>query len=225
MAKNQPPADPKASGETTLNTIDAAAAPTAVSAQDAKPGSDSDAADGSGRRPLEKTTDAAGLTEEERRDVDRMQKRDAEVRAHELAHKSIAGPFGGAPVFQYLKGPDGKLYAVGGEVAIDVTPVAGNPEATARKMDQIRRAALAPTSPSMADRSVAALASQIKAQAEAEMRKDRAASERPEATGNRPGEGPVSATAPKSGEASEATFAYARTVSPASRGNDLNLLA
>lgn len=84
-----------------------------------------------------------------------------------------------------------------------MTPVAGNPEATARKMDQIRRAALAPISPSMADRSVAAFASQIKAQAEAEMRKDRAESERPDATDNRPAEGPVSApTAPKSGEAS-----------------------
>lgn len=99
LAKNQSPADPKASGETTLNTIKAAAAPTEVSAQDAKPGSDSDSADGSGRRPLEKTTDAAGLTEEERRDVSRMKTRDAEVRAHERAHKSIAGPFGGAPVF------------------------------------------------------------------------------------------------------------------------------
>ena len=220
LAKNQPPADPTASGETTLNTV------AEVSAQDAKPGRDSDSADGSGRRPLEKTTDATGLTEEERRDVSRMKKRDAEVRAHEQAHKSIAGPFGGAPVFQYLKGPDGKLYAVGGEVAIDVTPVAGNPEATARKMDQIRRAALAPISPSMGDRSVAALASQIKAQAEAEMRKDRAASEQPNATDTRPGEGPVSApTASKSGEASPATFAYTRTVSPASRGNDLNLLA
>jgi hypothetical protein len=56
------------------------------------------------------------------------------------------------------------MYAVGGEVQIDTSP-AGSPEATIRKMQQIRRAALAPSQPSGTDRAVAAQASQIETQA------------------------------------------------------------
>jgi hypothetical protein len=48
--------------------------------------------------------------------------------------------------------PDGCDYALGGEVAIDTSAIAGDPEATLRKMEQIRRAALAPANPSGQDR-------------------------------------------------------------------------
>ena len=70
----------------------------------------------------------------------------------------------GGASYQYQSGPDGNMYAVGGEVGIDTSP-AGSPEATIQKMQQIQRAALAPAQPSGTDRAVAAQAAQIEAQA------------------------------------------------------------
>lgn len=108
------------------------------------------------------------LTKEEQEVVNRLKKRDEEVRRHESAHASAGGPFAGVATYEYQRGPDGRLYAVGGEVKIDVTS-AGSPEATIRKMETIKRAALAPADPSAQDRAVAAAAEQIKLQAEAEL--------------------------------------------------------
>lgn len=71
----------------------------------------------------------------------------------------------GAARFSYQKGPDGQLYAVGGEVSIDTSAVAGNPEATLAKANIIRAAALAPADPSSQDRAVAASAAQMAAAA------------------------------------------------------------
>lgn len=75
----------------------------------------------------------------------------------------------GAPTFQYVVGPNGRRYAVGGEVRIDTSPVEGDPEATLLKAQQIRRAALAPANPSTQDRSVAAKASSLESQARQEL--------------------------------------------------------
>ena len=97
-----------------------------------------------------------GLTEAEQREVERLKARDREVRAHERAHATVGGGIAGQPQFTFVTGPDGRQYAVGGEVSIDTSPVAGNPEATIRKMEQVKRAALAPTQPSAQDRKVAA---------------------------------------------------------------------
>jgi hypothetical protein len=106
------------------------------------------------------------LTPEEEQQVEELRARDAEVRAHEAAHMAAGGSHvtGGA-TYSYQVGPDGKSYAVGGEVRIDVSSVPGNPQATIQKMQQVRGAALAPGEPSGADRAVAAQASQIEAQA------------------------------------------------------------
>ncbi len=108
------------------------------------------------------------LTEEERQVVNDLKQRDLEVRAHEQAHMAAGGPVvqGGA-TYESQHGPDGKMYAVGGEVKIDVSPER-TPEATIRKMQQIRKAALAPAQPSSTDRAVAAQAAQIEAQARME---------------------------------------------------------
>lgn len=73
----------------------------------------------------------------------------------------------------FERGPDGKQYAVGGEVHIDTTPIAGNPEATARKARRIRAAALAPADPSPQDRAVAAQAAAMEAQAKQELAQER----------------------------------------------------
>jgi len=108
------------------------------------------------------------LDPEAKQQVNQLKKRDAEVKAHEAAHMSAGGTVvqGGAS-YQYERGPDGKMYAVGGEVKIDMSPE-NSPEATIRKMQQVKQAALAPAQPSGTDRAVAARAAQIEAKARSE---------------------------------------------------------
>lgn len=108
------------------------------------------------------------LTPEEEQEVQELKQIDAEVRAHEAAHKTAGGPVAGNVTFQTVTGPDGREYAVAGEVEIDASPVANNPEATIRKMELVIRAALAPAEPSPQDRAVAAQAQQTKLQAQQE---------------------------------------------------------
>jgi len=118
------------------------------------------------------------LTDEEKEQVERLRKRDAEVRQHERAHKAAAGRYArGAPRYTYQRGPDGRLYAVEGEVPIDLSPVPGDPAATIRKMQIIQRAANAPAQPSAADRQIAAEAARIEQQARAELRRQQAEQE------------------------------------------------
>lgn len=91
-----------------------------------------------------------------------LKARDAEVRAHEQSHLAAAGPYAAGGVnYEYEVGPDGKQYAVGGEVDIDTSPVEGDPEATIRKARIIRSAAYAVSDASSADGSVAAIASSM----------------------------------------------------------------
>ncbi len=75
-----------------------------------------------------------------------------------MAHIAAGGPYvrGGAH-FEYETGPDGRRYAVGGEVSID-TSQEMDPRATLQKMRTVQRAALAPAHPSQQDRRVAAQA-------------------------------------------------------------------
>lgn len=94
--------------------------------------------------------------------------RDREVRAHEQAHVAAGGQYAGAPVYQFERGPNGVSYAVGGEVPIS-TGAEATPEATLRKAQIIRRAALAPAEPSSQDRSVAAMASRLETSARVEI--------------------------------------------------------
>ncbi len=99
------------------------------------------------------------LSREDQKKLLDLKKRDREVRAHEAAHQAAAGSLArGGASFTYETGPDGKRYAVGGEVSIDASPVPGDPQATARKMERVRAAALAPADPSGQDRQVAARA-------------------------------------------------------------------
>ncbi len=141
-------------------------------------------------------TNAEGeLTDEEKEVVEKLKARDQEVRRHEAAHAAAGGSFAGAPTFSYQQGPDGKRYAVGGEVSIDLSP-GSTPEETARKADQIRAAALAPADPSGQDQAVAAAAVQMKAQAQAEGAKQRD-EERKAKEAERAEEEPVVPGAPK----------------------------
>ncbi len=101
--------------------------------------------------------------------VSELATRDREVRAHEQTHASVGGAFAGSPSYTMEQGPNGVSYAVGGEVSISTSAISGDPEATMRKADTVRRAALAPADPSAQDRSVAAQATQIKIQAQVEL--------------------------------------------------------
>ena len=119
--------------------------------------------------PNEKKTDGS-LTEDEKKQVEKLAKRDKEVRAHEQAHLANAGGAAkGGANYEYQTGPDGKAYAVGVHVNIDASPVAGNPEATLQKAQSIQRAALAPADPSGQDRAVAASAAQMAMEAHKEI--------------------------------------------------------
>jgi len=127
-------------------------------------------------QPLEVNTAAGNgskspgkLSEEEKKQVEQLKKTDREVRAHEQAHKNVGGQFAGSASFGFQVGPDGRRYAVSGEVPIDIAPVEGDPEATITKMSTVAAAALAPAKPSGQDRRVAAQATALRAEAQAEL--------------------------------------------------------
>ncbi len=126
-------------------------------------------------RVSDRNEQAGGLSEEDLTIVSELSSRDREVRSHEQAHLSVGGIYASAPQFSYERGPDGRNYAVGGEVSIDAGAVAGDPEATIRKLEQVRRAALAPAEPSPQDRRVAAQANQGIIQARADLTEQRQA--------------------------------------------------
>lgn len=95
-----------------------------------------------------------------------LRQRDQEVRVHEAAHLATAGGLAvGGMQFEYQVGPDGKQYAVGGEVGIEISP-GKTPEETLQKARQIQQAALAPADPSPQDYAVAQQAMQMQIQAQ-----------------------------------------------------------
>ena len=135
---------------------------------------------------------AGAQTAEQQRElqeIENLSSRDREVRLHEQAHAAVGGGYTGSPTYSFKRGPDGKNYAVDGEVSVDASPVANDPAATLRKMAVVLRAALAPAEPSGQDRQVAAqaqaqasqarvdLAAEQRATAEAETEKDRVKTE------------------------------------------------
>jgi hypothetical protein len=74
---------------------------------------------------------AAEHTPEELKQIKQLKLRDQEVRSHEAAHLAAGqGITKGSASFSYQRGPDGVQYAIGGEVKIDASEVAGDPEAT-----------------------------------------------------------------------------------------------
>lgn len=96
------------------------------------------------------------LTVEEKQVVAELQARDMEVRAHEMAHKS-AGANTGAASYTYQKGPDGRMYAIGGEVSISYKS-GSTPQETIQNAQAVIAAALAPSDPSPQDLAVASSA-------------------------------------------------------------------
>lgn len=109
----------------------------------------------------------------EQQQLTELKQRDAEVRAHEQAHASVGGQYAGSPQYEYERGPDGRRYAVGGEVSIDISE-ASTPEETIRKAQQVKAAALAPAEPSAQDLRVATEATQIAIEARSEIASEKA---------------------------------------------------
>lgn len=107
-----------------------------------------------------------------------LKKADTAVRAHEQAHLAAAGGLAkGGASFAYQRGPDGRNYAVAGEVQID-TSKGATPEETVAKMMRVRAAALAPANPSPQDRKVAQAAAVTMSEARLELNTEKL---RPEA--------------------------------------------
>ena len=92
-----------------------------------------------------------------------MKQRHNEIYAHEQAHKSAAGAFGGAIVIE----KDANGIPVGGHVDILMPSLnKKDPDKTIKHADTVIKAAMAPGDPSGQDYKVAARARAIKAEAQ-----------------------------------------------------------
>ncbi len=101
-----------------------------------------------------------------------LEERDQEVRAHEQEHLNEAGEHArGGPVFETYTASNGKTFVTGGKVEVDLGE-SGDPKKTADKMAKIRKAALAPATPSQQDRAVEAEAAGKESAARAQMQQD-----------------------------------------------------
>lgn len=115
------------------------------------------------------------LTPAEQRRVAELQRIDAEVRAHEQAHITVGrGLITSGPNYEYTYGPDGKQYAVAGEVGID-TSAESEPQANIDKGQHIQATALAPIDPSPQDYSVAATGKSLEQQGRIDLRAEQRA--------------------------------------------------
>ena len=123
------------------------------------------------------------LTQQEKQEVAELKTTDAEVKAHENAHKAAAaGLRTSAPNYEYETGPDGKKYAVAGDVNISYQ-TSSDPEVNLKNAQQLKAAALAPAEPSSQDRKVAMKAEREIAKARQEIQEEELKKEK-EADGN-----------------------------------------
>ncbi|WP_455755543.1 putative metalloprotease CJM1_0395 family protein [Sulfurimonas sp.] len=110
------------------------------------------------------------LSDDEERLVKDLQARDSEVKAHEAAHQAAGGGMTGAASYTYQQGPDGKMYAIGGEVSISVSG-GSTPQETIANARQVAAAAMAPGNPSPQDYSVASSARVMEMKAQQQLAK------------------------------------------------------
>ncbi len=97
------------------------------------------------------------LSEDEKQLVNELSARDSEVKAHEAAHQAAGAGLTGGASYTYQQGPDGKMYAIGGEVSITF-PATSNPQEAIKNAKQIAAAAMAAGNPSPQDFAVASSA-------------------------------------------------------------------
>jgi hypothetical protein len=147
------------------------------------------------------------LTPEQQQEVQRLKATDQKVRQHEAAHQAAGAGLTSGANYEYVRGPDGKQYAVGGEVRIDVSPGA-TPDQTLEKARRIQAAALAPADPSPQDRAVAAQAAQMAAEARMESLRTALEENAGLAALTRPGQGQAGTGVPQGEAARAAAAAY-----------------
>lgn len=111
------------------------------------------------------------LSPDEVRLVQDLQSRDSEVRAHEAAHQAAGGGMTGAASYTYQQGPDGKMYAIGGEVSI-LMKSGSTPEETIANARQIVAAAMATGNPSPQDYAVASTARVMEMKAQQQLARE-----------------------------------------------------
>ncbi|WP_293762255.1 putative metalloprotease CJM1_0395 family protein [uncultured Aquitalea sp.] len=109
------------------------------------------------------------LSPDQQKQVNELKARDTDVRQHEQAHIAAGGAIvSGGANYTYQEGPDGKQYAIGGDVSIRM----GSGDTPQEQLDNARKvkaAALAPVDPSGQDQSVAAQADLLISQAESQV--------------------------------------------------------
>lgn len=93
-------------------------------------------------------------------EIKRMKSWEDHVVAHERMHMLAGGGAVGAPSYVYKMGPDGKMYITGGEVTLYV-PKAATLEGSEVALQNLKKAALAPSDPSPKDMAAAAMATAI----------------------------------------------------------------
>lgn len=113
------------------------------------------------------------LTLKEKLDVRQLAQMERSVREHERSHMVAARDLAiSSPNYRLEHGPDGREYAVGGEVNISASTVSGDAQGTIDKALKIERAALAPADPSTKDMQVAAQARAIASKAYRKLSRD-----------------------------------------------------
>ncbi len=117
----------------------------------------------------EKKSREEELSPHQKHFISYLQKSDATVKAHEMAHRMVGGALVGPASFSYVKGPDERMYAVAGDVLID-TSEGSTPRTTITKADQIVQTALAPVDPSGQDLRVASSAAMMRLKAQLQLR-------------------------------------------------------
>lgn len=123
------------------------------------------------KKEAQQSKSVTKLDSAEQQQVNKLQARDSEVRAHEAAHKAAGGGLAGSASFSYQRGPDGKMYAIGGEVPISFEK-GSTPQETIANARQVVAAAMAPANPSPQDFSVASSARMMELSAQQELVKE-----------------------------------------------------
>lgn len=118
------------------------------------------------------TQDRYELSPAEQELIDKLKSRDSEVRAHEAAHQAAGAGMTGAATYSYQQGPDGKMYAIGGEVSIS-TPAGSSPQESIANAKKVAAAAMAAGDPSPQDFAVAASARVMEMKAEQQLNREK----------------------------------------------------
>lgn len=134
----------------------------------------SDDSKDAGSTSIKSSQSDESLTPQQKQQIAELKARDAEVKSHEQAHRAAAaGISASAPSYEYETGPDGKKYAVGGEVNLSFVQ-GGDLRSNIANAQAMKAAALAPSQPSGQDMAVARAAERMIAEAKQQLAQQQA---------------------------------------------------